>query len=149
MVFLIRGQKRRYWAARLFFEHHSDFSGSWRWPNFDPQEFSCNHCGEFYYDPASFDAIQLVRDLLLRPVRLNSAHRCAIHNARVGGAPLSQHKKMAFDIDITSFADRRDVLTACRQAGFTTFGFYQTFLHTDIRPRRIWYSGHVSRQLWK
>ena len=122
----------------------------WTWNNFEPDEpgLACPHCGEFYFDPAAMDAIQTVRDLLGRPVHINSGHRCWYYNAlpRIGGAPLSEHKRIAFDIDLTGH-NRRDVLEACRAAGFGSFGYYRTFLHTDRRPGRQWY-GKGARKLW-
>jgi uncharacterized protein YcbK (DUF882 family) len=75
-------------------------------------------------------------------VQILSGHRCPIHNARVGGAPLSRHKiHIAFDINLAGH-DLAGLLAACRQAGFTGFGYYQTFLHVDHgRPRRWWSKG--------
>jgi uncharacterized protein YcbK (DUF882 family) len=113
-----------------------------RWPDFTPQEMACRCCGEMPYLPAEFDAVQHVRQLLARPLILFSAYRCPLHNARVGGAPLSQHKThIAFDISLAGH-NLADLLAACRQSGFTGFGYYQTFLHVDHgRPRRWWSKG--------
>jgi len=110
-----------------------------RWPNFTAKELACPHCGELYIDRASIDLIQRARTSF-GPLRINSAHRCIIHNVHVGGAPMSQHKKIAFDVSVRGL-DRFAVLRALQGAGFTTFGLYQTFIHTDIRPGRRWYSG--------
>ncbi len=118
-----------------------------RWPNFSPKELACRHCGEAYIDRVSIDMLQRAREAYGAPLRINCGHRCAIHNAQVGGAPKSQHKLIAFDVSIRS-ADRWAILKALERAGFTTFGFYQTFIHTDIRPGRRWYSGEKARQLW-
>ena len=132
----------------MIIRHHSQ--AEWdhgRWPNFTPQELACRHCGELYFDPAAFDALQTVRLILGRPLRIFSGHRCIIHNANVGGAPLSEHKRIAFDIS-TAGHDRQMLIAACRQAGFTGFGGYTTFLHVDLgRPRR-WYGNATGRQLW-
>ena len=118
-----------------------------RWPNFRPSEFACKSSGEFYHDPESFDMIQRARKITGRPYRINSAHRSALHNARVGGAPLSQHKKMAFDIS-TIGHDRHSLLNDLKRAGFSSFGLYQTFIHADKRKNRLWYGGEYSRKLW-
>jgi len=120
----------------------------WRWPNFDPSEFSCRHCGETFYWPEFLDKIQTVRSELRRPLVILSGHRCALHNARVGGAPFSQHLKLAADIS-TLGHDRRKLLRACRNAGFTGFGFYNTFLHIDLGRPRNWWSGEKAKQLWQ
>lgn len=134
----------------MIYDHFSLVPKSiWRWPNFsfrgDPR-LACSCCGEFYLDPDSMDMLQLTREIIGKPIRLNSGHRCAIHNARVGGAPLSQHKKIAFDIQIAGHI-RSDLLTALIQAGFGSFGFYQTFIHADKRPGRRWF-GKGGRELW-
>lgn len=117
-----------------------------RWPNFQPREFACKHCGEAYYHPEAFDRIQQARTDAGIPFIINSAHRCWRHNARVGGAPKSAHKKIAFDVAVTH-ATKRTILEALRRAGFTTFGFYGTFIHTDPRPNRRW-STAAGRRTW-
>lgn len=121
----------------------------WRWPNFLPDEFrlACPCCGEFYLDEQSMGCIQAARRLLGKPIRLNSGHRCPIHNAHVGGAPLSQHKKLAFDIPLMGI-DRGDLVRVCLEAGFRSFGGYQTFLHVDTRPNRRWFGSEKARRLW-
>lgn len=119
-----------------------------RWRNFGAHEFACPCCGEFFLDEYSFDCLQVARSIVGSPFKINSAHRCPIHNARVGGKPLSQHKKIAFDISIRNHPFPVKVFHACRDAGFTGFGFYQTFIHVDMgRPRR-WFSGPYGRKKW-
>ena len=88
-------------------------------------------------DEVAFDTIQRTRDYYGSSLRLNSAHRCRLHNARIGGAPQSEHKRIAFDISIVG-KDKARVLFAAQSAGFKTFGFYGSFLHTDLRPGRLW-----------
>ena len=124
----------------MLYEHYSEVP--WdkeRWPNFSPDEpnLFCPCCGEFYFDPIGLDMLQNVRKLVGRAIRINSGHRCPIHNVIVGGAPLSEHKKIAYDISIRG-QDPGQILIACVKSGFTTFGFYGTFLHTDRRPNRRW-----------
>lgn len=134
----------------MIFKHYSDVPEDiWKWKNFPPDEFrlSCPCCGEFYLDKRYMDSLQAVRDILGKPVRLNSGHRCPIHNAMVGGAPLSEHKRIAFDISIIGH-DRSELFQACKEAGFRSFGGYQTFLHTDMRPGRRWFGDAKARELW-
>jgi len=136
----------------MLYAHYSEcpdvISGYWkeRWPNFSPIEVSCRCCGEYYHDPVSMDFLQRTRTLLGQPAKVNCGHRCKIHNARVGGAPLSEHKKMAFDLSLRG-QDRQRVFECAREAGFTTFGFYRTFIHVDRRPGRRWY-GKGAQKLW-
>lgn len=121
---------------------------NWIWPDFDPSEFACRHCGENYIWPEFLDKLQHARSEVGRPFVVLSGHRCALHNARVGGAPLSQHLKLAVDISVKGH-NRTQLLGACREAGFTGFGFYHTFLHIDLGRPREWWSGEKAKQLWQ
>ena len=120
----------------------------WNWPDFSPTEMACRHCGERYVWAEFMDKLQVARTAVGRSFNIHSAHRCSLHNAQVGGAPLSQHLKMAADIGLAGH-DRRALYIACRQAGFRGFGFYQTFLHIDLGPKRHWYSNHKAEKLWQ
>lgn len=134
----------------MLYGHYGELpAGLWRWRNFAPDEpnLACPCCGEFFLDEAAMDRLQHVRDLLGRPMHINSGHRCPIHNARVGGAPLSQHKlSIAFDISLAG-QDPRRLLETCREGGFSTFGFYGTFLHTDMRVGRRWFTS-AGKKTW-
>lgn len=132
-------------SEALLVDHPSEIQ-DWRWPNFTPAEIACPCCGEVYLDADSMDALQEARAAAGRLFILNSAHRCAIHNARVGGAPLSQHKWIAFDISLAGH-DRIRLFEILREAGFGSFGFYRTFIHADMRPGRRWYGKGVNK-LW-
>lgn len=133
----------------MLYKHWRDIpTGAWRWPNFDPGEraLACSHCGEFYLHTPTMDALQWLREDVGRPIKLNSGHRCAIHNAMVGGAPLSMHRQFACDISLHGHDPIR-LYHAAKAAGFKGFGFYQTFLHADMgRPRR-WY-GTGGQRVW-
>lgn len=119
------------------------------WPlrYFTPAEVACRHCGELYLDWQAYAQLDLLREILDEPIILNSAHRCPVHNARIGGAPFSEHKKNAWDIRARSRRYRQDLLAACVKAGFSTFGYYRTFLHTDPRPGRRW-ATDSGRKAW-
>ena len=134
----------------MLYDHWSQVPESeWRWPSFAPDEprLACPCCGAFFLDADAMDRLQAVRNALGRPLRVNSGHRCPIHNARVGGAPLSMHKmRIAFDLDLAGHDPSR-LLAACRGAGFNGFGFYATFLHVDTgRPRR--WGTKAGRKTW-
>jgi len=127
---------------------HDNLVPMWVWPDFSPEEFACRHCGETYYWPQFLDKIQTARASVRRPFVILSGHRCSLHNARVGGAPLSQHLKLAADIS-TQGHDRISLFRACKAAGFTGFGFYQTFLHIDLGRPRMWWSGEKAKRIWQ
>ena len=119
-----------------------------RWPHFAPAEIACRCCGEIFIWPDALDTLERLRVTMNAPLHIDSGHRCALHNARVGGAPLSLHKKLAFDIALARH-DPRALAQGARGAGFTGFGFGQTFLHLDIRAHRAhWFYGTRSKAKW-
>jgi len=119
-----------------------------RWANFTPNELSCRHCGQMYIWPEFLDRLQHARDDVNRPFKILSGHRCALHNARIGGAPLSQHLRLAADIS-TIGHNRHELFAACKRAEFHGFGFYQTFLHIDLGRSRHWFGGQKAKELWQ
>jgi len=88
-----------------------------------------------------------LREDVGKPLIINSAYRDPIHNARIGGAPLSRHKVGdAFDIS-TNTTGNRDLFVDiiyqfAKDIGFHGFGFYKTFIHVDNRSRYTeWHHG--------
>ena len=126
-----------------------------RWPNFTPKELSCGkgecpYCGgEYWHDEYSLDLLQNARTIRGEPLHITSAHRCPEWNEKVGGAKQSEHLRIAFDISLRNHA-KEELLSALFEAGFTTFGMYNTFVHTDKRPWRKWIvSTGVFKQMWR
>lgn len=119
-----------------------------RWANFSMTELACRHCGAIYHWPEFMDRLQLARDRVGQPFHILSGHRCSMHNARVGGAPLSQHLRLAADI-ATARHDRGVLLSACRAADFRGFGFYTTFLHIDLGRARHWFGSGKAKDIWQ
>jgi len=119
-----------------------------RWPHFTPRELACHCCGQMCVWPEALDAIEALRRALDAPLVINSGHRCPLHNARVGGAPLSLHKRLAFDVALTSH-DPAKLERAAHASGFRGFGYGHTFrhLHTRAHPAR-WFYGNRSRSKW-
>ena len=112
-----------------------------KWPDFGVGEVACSHCLKPGINPKAMDALQAVRTALGRPLVINSAYRCPEHNRNVGGAKNSQHLwGNAFDISTRGMSEleRLELMDAAKEAGFTGFGFYNTFLHVDIGPPREW-----------
>jgi zinc D-Ala-D-Ala carboxypeptidase len=119
-----------------------------RWPHFTAREIACRCCGEIHVWPHTLDALERLRTALGEPLIVTSGHRCALHNARVGGAPLSLHKKLAFDIALSDHDPAR-LYALARRAGFTGFGFGRSFLHLDTRGRPArWFYGSRSEKKW-
>lgn len=133
----------------MIYSHWSQFPmGKWVWENFSPRELSCKHCGEYFHHVPTLDAIQFVRWEYDAPIYLNSAHRCRIHNARIGGAPRSMHKMIALDLSCRSDEAKRVLWRLCERQGFKAFGFYKTFLHVDMRNSRARWFGKGAKRVW-
>lgn len=137
--------------------------GEWnyRWPHFKPSEFACKHCGELpeLQDHVDLlDKLEDLRQLIGKPLRINSGHRCRTHNLIVGGAPYSQHKALAVDLSLTGH-DPLKLYTSAKAVGFLGIGLGDTFIHLDMRnkidgyqpPKKltIWYYSSKGRQKWE
>lgn len=108
--------------------------------NFKWAELECKcGCGTAYISASALDKLQALRDLLGKPLRLNSAARCVDHNRAEGGKDNSFHissddqQSCAFDIDLEGH-DKRALIAAAERVGFLGIGVnYATFVHVDDR----------------
>lgn len=124
----------------------------WRWRNFRVAELACRCGGRFcpgsyWHDPRFLDHLQALRDRVGRPLVVRSGHRCALWNAQIGGAPLSQHKQIAVDLALDR-PDRQRVYAAARDIGFTGFGLARSFIHLDLRAKPALWFYHGSKEVW-
>ena len=120
----------------------------WRWEHFSPSEMACRGTGELLVDEAALDRLAQLREMLGRPMIVNSAYRSEKHNRAVGGAKNSLHRKgVAFDISMANHdpAYFEDCARAC---GFTGFGFYpaSNFMHIDTGRARTWGKRFAERE---
>lgn len=126
--------------------------GEWyaRWPHFSPSELACKHCGELPsdLDTEFLDNLQRLRSILGKPLRLNSAHRCRIHNALVKGAPYSQHKNIAVDVNLAGH-DPVNLYKLALEVGFLGIGVAETFIHLDMRREIDGYQPPRKLTVWK
>ena len=112
-------------------------------PHFKWSEFACKcGCGCTYVSQDAIDKLEELRVLLGAPIQINSACRCPIHNAKIGGAPMSQHRSTkaspstAFDIAIGNH-DKQDIISLAERVGVGGIGIkYNTFVHVDDRPNK-------------
>ena len=106
--------------------------------HFSFDELACRCCGFVHFEAEALAKLEALRVALGVPFSPTSACRCPVHNARVGGAPLSQHRacdqRPATAIDIPLVAPRARLIELARAAGFRGLGVsYRTFLHVDNR----------------
>lgn len=112
--------------------------------NFDREEFDCN---DGTIIPATLmpnvqelaNNLQVLRDDIGEPIRVNSGYRHPAYNKKIGGAPNSQHPKAkAADITAKSFtpkqlAARVEKLIKAGKMKQGGLGVYPGFIHYDIR----------------
>jgi uncharacterized protein YcbK (DUF882 family) len=120
--------------------------------NFNKAEFDCN-CGcEMPKDvldnvKLQVQNLQILRDFLNKPIKINSAYRCPYWNSKVGGASKSQHLTgNATDIVIQDYTPYESAnlieslirIEAIEEGGV---GRYDTFTHYDRRGTKTRWNG--------
>lgn len=84
--------------------------------------------------------LQLIRDILAKPITITSGFRSPEHNKKIGGAVGSLHLSgMAADIQIVDFELVKffNMLNVSWSGGL---GLYDYHVHVDIGARRRWVS---------
>ena len=109
---------------------------------FSLYEFECPCCRRVMLSPDLLTRLNHLRNIINRPIYINSGYRCKEENHRVGGASGSYHLLgMAVDIHVKDFL-LVSLLTIAKELGFNGIGIYykRNFLHLDIRPglKRFW-----------
>ena len=105
------------------------------------EEFACPHCGLCLIDRGFMIALNQLRELAGRPIKINSGYRCAKHNAAIGGAPHSQHKLgKAADIviaglTVNEMVELAEQVDAFRNGGIGAYP-QAGFIHIDNRGYR-------------
>jgi zinc D-Ala-D-Ala carboxypeptidase len=123
---------------KLYAHHRQIPAGLWRWPNFTPAELASPDDGSLLVDEVALDNLQALRKRLGKPLKINSAYRSPAHNAKLRGAsPTSLHMRgKAFDIALKG-QKRDELVLAAQEIGFTGIGHYDTFVHVDTGPARV------------
>lgn len=104
-------------------------------PNFKVSEFAC-HDGttKVLIDYELACLLQFMRDIIGKPLTVNSAYRTPSHNKAVGGTSNSYHKYgRAFDI---GGADVDLMCKILKSIGVRGIIKYPTFVHMDSRDRK-------------
>lgn len=107
---------------------------------FHSKEVECRcGCGLCEMDPKLMWALNRLRHELGRPVVVTSGHRCAKHNAAVGGRVNSFHLTgRAVDIRTATAKERWETLRLAFRLGFTGIGIGKGFVHLDVRDGEPW-----------
>lgn len=115
--------------------------------NFNLSEFACKDGSQV---PSSLipnvqllaKNLQVLRDHLGEPVRLNSGYRSPTYNARIGGVKSSQHLlAKAADITVKSKSPKQlaaviEKLIAEKKMKQGGLGIYPGFVHYDVRDKK-------------
>jgi len=101
--------------------------------NFILREFACKDgSDEVKVHPNLVVMLQMIRDHFGAPVSISSAYRTESHNAKIGGAKNSAHKKgMAADIRVKGVKPA-EVAEYADYLGAGGIGRYHTFTHVDV-----------------
>ena len=87
--------------------------------------------------------LDAIRDMIGRPLHINSGYRTPAHNKAVGGVADSAHTKgVAADIRVLDSEMRAMVVRAAIKAGFTRIGIGKGIVHLDgdttLPSPRLW-----------
>ena len=113
-------------------------------PYISKAEYSCHHCGMLPPDVEEnekydilFRIFASIREAWGKPIVINSGFRCPLHNAYIGGSPISVHLfGLALDLDCRDeeeVIDLYDLITMMEPD--LRIGQYkrnETFIHMDI-----------------
>ena len=115
--------------------------------NFSLSEFECK-CGCEMPDDV-FDnvkelakSLQILRDKIKKPIKVNSSYRCLSHNKNIGSKSTSQHVLgKAADIVVKELKPNEvaDIAEQLMDKGLFKMGGvgrYKTFTHVDIRGKK-------------
>lgn len=106
---------------------------------FKRKEFACRcGCGTSTVDAELLQVVTDVREHFGVPVVITSGHRCAKHNANVGGAKNSMHLTgKAADIKVTGIGPMEVRAYLCNKyPDKYGIGAYPTFTHIDVRDNK-------------
>ena len=122
--------------------------------NFASTEFDCKGkecCTQTIIDKKLIEFLQDIRSHFGKPVIINSAYRCAVHNKKIGGATESYHTKgQAADIYISGVKPI-EIARYAEKIGIKGIGLYDTerdgkFVHVDTRTTKSFWYGQAQEK---
>lgn len=113
--------------------------------NFTTSEFDCK-CGRYCHttqiDEKLVEYLQQIRTHFNQPIFITSGYRCPTHNANVGGASNSYHRKgQACDFYVNGVSPA-EVCKYAESIGIKGIGIYDNFTHIDTRDYKSFWKGH-------
>jgi len=111
------------------------------YPNFSPEEFACQHCGENGISELLLDKLQLLRTELDFPFKITSGYRCKDHPIEKKKVNAGAHRDgLAADIGVRGHK-AYEVIAKAEKFGFTGIGVCQKgdsrFIHLDVSTHQV------------
>lgn len=105
---------------------------------FETKELACRcGCGQEVMDNNFMQHLIGLRVAINIPMQIHSGLRCIAHNKEVRGSSTSSHLSgRAVDVKATSAGDKMILVKAAINAGMTSIGIYDTFIHIALDPAR-------------
>lgn len=112
--------------------------------NFSADEFACRCPNQnclmkdgSRMDSGFIQALQIMRDVLKKPIKITSGLRCPDWNDHEGGKSDSSHLKgLAVDIECLDSRDRYQLVSLARSV-FSRIGVAKTFIHIDQDESKV------------
>lgn len=103
--------------------------------NFKMYEFECNDGNrEVKVHPELIEKMQKLRDLVGKPIKINSGYRTKEYNAKIGGSRNSQHVEgTAVDLALPKGLTVDKFAEHAEKIGFRGIGKYPWGIHVDVR----------------
>lgn len=101
--------------------------------DFSTDEMKCPCCNRCVMNPGFMAALQTLRTLWNKPIKITSGFRCESHNEAVGGVLDSQHPKGRAADCVVDAADRYAFIKLAIEIGFRGVGVASRFVHLDTR----------------
>jgi len=103
--------------------------------DFQSGEFTCGcGCQKDKVSPTLIAKLQLLRDMINKPIIITSGYRCEAYNKHIGGADNSPHLTgEASDIQVKGMTPVTLAVIADR-IKYIRIGIYPKHLHIDVRP---------------
>ena len=107
--------------------------------HFRPSEFKCPCCGRILVEDELLVKLEILRDMIGRPIFITSGYRCEKYNSKIGGSQKSYHLKgMAADIWVPDLHPLRLYISAVSlQFGGVGLILPSGAIHVDIRQTDI------------